>query len=360
MWTRMGLTERIRERRYLTKKSLFVLLIGISVYFMFLFFYTDVGAIMGALQSANLGLYVLAFAAAVANMVFHSLTWWNILDHLKIKSTFRNIFSFMWIGHMVDILVPAESVSGEVARVYLMDRSLNGAGARSVNNSTGRIVTSILSQRIIYTGISLIGLIAGSILFQLNYGASQPLASLIILMIVGATFSFLLLALVSFRKKLAWRVVNALLRFLGYVTRGRLDLDDLTPKARNVLDAFHEGFHLLRDRSWTLCIPVGFSMMAWILNLSITYFALIALNVDVPLSAIIVVFSIIDALQTIPVGIPGEVGVIEIAMTTLYTALGVLPAVSATITILVRIVTMWFKLLIGIPTIHYVSTSTSN
>ncbi|MCW4042045.1 MAG: flippase-like domain-containing protein [Candidatus Bathyarchaeota archaeon] len=353
----MGLTERIQERRYLTKKSLLVLIVGISAYFVFLFFYTDVGAIISALQSADLGLYLLAFGAAVANMLFHSLTWWNILDNLKIKSTFRNIFSFMWIGHLVDILVPAESVSGEIARVYLMNRSLNGAGARSVNNSTGRIVTSILSHRIIYTGISLIGLIGGSILFELNYGVSQPLASLIVVMILGASFSLLLFVLVSFRKTLAWRVVNALLRILGFVTRGRLDLDDLTPKARSVLDAFHEGFHLLRERSWTLIIPVGFSVMAWLLNLSITYFALVALNVDVPLSAIIVVFSIIDALQTIPVGIPGEVGVIEIAMTALYTALGVLPAVSATITILVRIVTMWFKLLVGIPTIHYVSNS---
>ena len=351
----MGLTERIQERRYLTKKSLLVLIVGISAYFVFLFFYTDVGAIISALQSADLGLYLLAFGAAVANMLFHSLTWWNLLDHLKIKSTFRNIFSFMWIGHLVDILVPAESVSGELARVYLMNRSLNGAGARSVNNSTGRIVTSILSHRIIYTGISLIGLIGGSILFELNYGVSQPLASLIVIMIVGASFSLLLFVLVSFRKTLAWRVVNALLRFLGFVTRGRLDLDDLTPKARSVLDAFHEGFHLLRERSWTLIIPVGFSIIAWLLNLSITYFALVALNVDVPLSAIIVVFSIIDALQTIPVGIPGEVGVIEIAMTALYTALGVLPAVSATITILVRIVTMWFKLLIGIPIIRLIN-----
>lgn len=353
----MGLTERIRERRYLTKRSLLVLVVGIIAYLAFLFVYTDVGAIMGALQSANLGLYALAFIAAVANMVFHSLTWWNILDYLSIKTTFRNVFSYMWIGHLVDILVPAESVSGEIARVYLMNRSLNWAGERSVNNSTGRIVTSILSHRIIYTGISLIGLIGGSILFQLNYGASQPLASIMILMIAGASFSLLLLAMVSFRKKLAWRVVDALLRLLGFVTRGRLDLADLQPKARSVLDAFHEGFHLLRDRSWTLLIPVGFSLMAWLLNLSITYFALIALNVDVPLSAIIVVFSIIDALQTIPIGIPGEVGVIEIAMTTLYTALGVLPAVSATITILVRVVTMWFKVLVGIPTIHYVSNS---
>jgi uncharacterized protein (TIRG00374 family) len=355
----MGLTERIQERRYLTKKSFLVLVVGISAYLVFLFFYTDVGAIMSALQSANLGLYALAFVAAVANMVFHSLTWQNLLGYLSIKTTFRNIFSFMWIGHFVDILVPAESVSGEIARVYLMNRSLNGTTERSVNNSTGRIVTSVLSHRIIYTSISLIGLIGGSILFELNYGASQPLASLIVIMIVGASFSLFLLAMVSFRKTLAWKVVTALLRFLGFVSRGRLDLADLKPKAQSVLDAFHEGFHLLRASSWSLLIPVGFSVVAWILNLSITYFTLVALNVDVPLSAIIVVFSIIDALQTIPVGIPGEVGVIEIAMTTLYTALGLLPAVSATITILVRIVTMWFKLLIGVPTIHFVSNRTS-
>jgi uncharacterized protein (TIRG00374 family) len=95
-------------------------------------------------------------------------------------------------------------------------------------------------------------------------------------------------------------------------------------------------------------LPLAFYVAAWTFNLLITYFVFLSLGIYIPLSGIIVVFSIIDALHSVPLGIPGEVGLMEIVMTTLYTALGVFPAFSATIAILVRFVTMWFKLLVGV------------
>jgi hypothetical protein len=77
------------------------------------------------------------------------------------------------------------------------------------------------------------------------------LAGLIIFMVSGALFSLLLLILVSFRKRLAWRIVEAGFRVVKYITRGKIDLAGLKPKARSVLDAFHDGFHLLRAHSWS-------------------------------------------------------------------------------------------------------------
>ena len=348
----MKITERIQQQRYLSQKSVLVIIIGIGLYMIFLSLSTDIGAVMQAIKSADIRLYSLAFIAAIANIIFHSLTWRNLLDNFSLKPSFQRIYLFIWVGQVVDILVPAESISGEIARGYLLNRFIEETSETSLRNNLGHIMTSILSHRIIYTSISLIGLIGGSIAFEYAYGFTPLLAGLIIFMVGGALFSLLLLILVSFRKRLAWRIVEAGFRIVEYITRGKIDLAGLKPKARSVLDAFHDGFHLLRAHSWSLLIPVGFSIMAWILNLSITFFTLAALDVNIPFSAIIVVFSIIDALQTIPVGVPGEVGIIEIAMTTLYTVLGVLPVVSATITILVRVVTMWFKLLIGIPAIR--------
>jgi len=65
------------------------------------------------------------------------------------------------------------------------------------------------------------------------------------------------------------------------------------------------------------------------------------------LSAIVIVYSITVGIQTIPIGIPGEVGIPEIVMTTLYTLLGVPIAMSAVATLLIRVLTLWVKLLIG-------------
>jgi len=46
-------------------------------------------------------------------------------------------------------------------------------------------------------------------------------------------------------------------------------------------------------------------------------------------------------------GIPGEIGVMEIIMTGFFTALGIHPVLSASATMLIRIVTMWFILFTG-------------
>jgi uncharacterized membrane protein YbhN (UPF0104 family) len=54
------------------------------------------------------------------------------------------------------------------------------------------------------------------------------------------------------------------------------------------------------------------------------------------------------AVKSIPVGIPFEVGLPEITMTTLYTGFGILPEVAATATILSRILTLWLRFFIGL------------
>jgi uncharacterized membrane protein YbhN (UPF0104 family) len=79
--------------------------------------------VIHAINSADIKLYSLAFIAAIANIIFHSLTWRNLLDNLSIKTSFQRIYLFIWVGQVVDILVPAESISGEIARGYLLNRA---------------------------------------------------------------------------------------------------------------------------------------------------------------------------------------------------------------------------------------------
>ena len=72
-----------------------------------------------------------------------------------------------------------------------------------------------------------------------------------------------------------------------------------------------------------------------------------SLGIHVPFDIILVVYSLSMSMQTIPLGIPAEVGFAEIVMTSLYTLLGVAPTISAAATILVRSLTVWLRLLIG-------------
>jgi len=68
----------------------------------------------------------------------------------------------------------------------------------------------------------------------------------------------------------------------------------------------------------------------------------------ISLATLIIVHSLVIALKSVPVGIPAEVGVTEIAMTTLFGAFNMSLDVSAAATVLIRIVTVWFRLVIGL------------
>jgi uncharacterized protein (TIRG00374 family) len=329
----------VSDKPKLTRRYVFILGAGLAVYVLFLYLFVDVGAIIAAIQYANPWYYSLAFFAIVMNMFFHSLTWWQLLEALSIKASLKKIFSFIWIGSFVDILVPAESVSGEITRAYLMSHD-------SVENM-GRNTASIMSHRVIYTTTSLICFVISSIFFTMNYKMTAVLFSLTIIILVGAMCTLSFLGLLCLKRTWAWKIVNSLLNFFDFILRGRWNVAQFKPKIQETLDDFYEGLTTLGNHPIRLVWPIIFSIVAWTFKMLITFLVFISIGIEVPFSAIVVVFSIIDTLQTIPIGIPGEVGLIDITMTGLFTALGIPPVISATATILTRLVTLWFNLLIG-------------
>ena len=328
-----------KDKPKLTRKYFLILAAGLVGYIFFLYLFVDVEAIIAAIQYTNPLYYSLAFLAIVMNVFFHSLTWWRLLITLSIKAKLKKIFSFIWIGNFVDILVPAESISGEVTRAYLISHD-------SVDN-TGRNTASIMSHRVIYTTMSLICFVISSMFFTINYQMTPSLFSLTIIVLVGAMGTLSFLALLCLKRKWAWKMINSLLNLFDYILRGRWNLAKYKPKIKKILGDFYEGLKILSTHPLKLVWPIVFSITAWAFKMLITVLVFISLSIDVPFSAIVVVFSIIDTLQTIPLGIPGEVGIIDITMTGLFTALGIPPVISATATILTRVVTLWFNLLIG-------------
>jgi uncharacterized protein (TIRG00374 family) len=87
--------------------------------------------------------------------------------------------------------------------------------------------------------------------------------------------------------------------------------------------------------------------MAFFLDLLISFLVCVSLGFPVSLNTVLVVSTIIGAIQTIPLGIPGEVGITDVAMTSLYMGLGIPAAISAASTVLTRVLTVWLKILVG-------------
>jgi uncharacterized protein (TIRG00374 family) len=108
-----------------------------------------------------------------------------------------------------------------------------------------------------------------------------------------------------------------------------------------------------RHNPKSIATSLFYLIITWIFSLSVPYLVFLSLDHPVSWSMILITSSIVLAVKAIPVGIPFEVGLPEAVMTTLYFSMGVSPALAATATILVRIITLWMRFFIGFSAQQY-------
>lgn len=343
------------EKRLLIKRGVPFLLIGLLIFVAYLFFFVGIENIVMILQRVHPFYYSLAILSVLLNVLFYSLAWQSLLNLLSIKMPFKKTFLYVWVGIFVDLLVPAESVSGEVSRVYLM--------SKETSENAGKVVASVVSHRVLTMAVTLGSLVIGSAFFILKY---EPIGSVVIFITVIAvctTVSLALLLYLSFKKRATGRIVDWIVHLLVRIFRGRWQLTRLKSQARKMLEAFHQGINVLGRHPKGLIWPVAFSIIAWFFNLLLTFLVFISLGeYGILLSAIIIVYSISAAIQGIPVGVPGMTGFVQIMMASLYTLLllpqGISHATTVTATMLVWLITFWFKLFVGFVAVQWVGIKT--
>jgi len=337
------------EKGSALKKGIPLLFLGLFVFLVYIHFFVGFTDIVDTFSRADPFYYSLAFITFLLSATFSSLAWWRLLHILSVKTSFRKSFLFTWVGTFVDLLIPAESISGEVSRAYLM--------YRDSNEDAGRIVASVVGHRILSTATTFVGMIGASTFFILSYKPSELVVGFLLIIAVFTALSLFLLIYLSLKEKATTRLADWLIKLLKRIFKGRFKIMRLSSIARRLLKEFHKGIGILSERPRKLVLPIAFSILGWIFDILVAFFVFSSLHVSVPFSAIVIVYSISVVVQTIPVGIPGDMGIVEFVMTSVYWALlkDVLPAqgvpdvlvIVTSATILIRALTLWAKLIIS-------------
>ena len=341
----------LSEKRVNIKRIVPFLLIGLLIFVGYLYFFVDIPEMLTIIQRVNLFYYLLAVAVLLLNMLASSLTWQYFLRPLSVNVPFRKTFLFTWIGVFVDLLIPAESISGDASKAYLM--------SKDSGENAGKVVASIVSHRILSMIITLSSLIISSLsLFILQYELPALISNLILLVAVGTAISLVFIVLLCIREQLTQKLIDLLLRFFAFILKGRLKLTSLRAKARKALSAFHESIEVLGRHPRSFVRPVFFSIVAWFLGVLLSYLVFFSLGHPVSFVLVTIVYSISVTIQTVPLGIPGEVGLVEIVMTSLYGLLGVPLGISAAATVLIRVLWVWLRLLLGFVAVQWIGIKT--
>jgi len=323
----------------LMKRGILFLLVGLTMFIVYLYFFVGLGDIAKAAQQADPFYYSLAIMALFLSAAFYSLAWQSILGLLQIKSTLQKTISFVFIGSFVDLMIPAESFSGEISKIYLM--------SKNTGEDLGKVAASVVSHRILTIATTLIGIIIGSTFLFLGYETSQVVVNLMLFVAACTIAALILMSYLSLSPQTTHRLAELAVRFLSFISRGRWELTKFKLEVSKALEAFHQGMRLLKKQPSGLILPLIFSAIAFFLDLLISFLVFISLGFPVSMNLVLVVSTIINAIQTIPLGIPGEVGITEVAMTSLYIGLGIPAAVSAASTVLTRVLTVWLRIFVG-------------
>lgn len=317
--------------------------IGISAFFIYIYmFQVDIIGIINTLQTINPLPYALATMLSILEILFFSISWRVLANFLYIRLSVVRSYLFVWYGIFVDTIVPAESVSGELVRVYLITKEQG-------NSKCGPAMASLVTHRFLGMGMNVAVLLIGIVL-MVTGGQTQLNALIfnsILLVAVGISATLIALIILSFKEKWTTKLVEWAIKTAKFLSRGHWNLNQLKENAHQITQGFHVSMKEFKNKPKPVFVSMFYLIVTWLFSLGIQYLVFMSLGVEVSWSMITITAAIVLAVKSIPVGIPFEVGIPEATMTTLYMAFSIDPAVAATATILSRLLTLWLRFFIG-------------
>jgi hypothetical protein len=317
------------------RRSTALVVLGLSAYFAYLYS-LGLGDVSAALAEVDLAIFGLAFVFSLLDVVFNALSWQTVVRELDCRISLWDVFSIYMSSIFLNNLIPSGSVSGEAGRIYFLSKI---AGNGRLEASTATVaVTRIITAIPFFLGISL-GLAYLVLWYEVPNWALTTCFSMVILMAsVGLLF-------LGFCSSESW--------LLGTVN---LVIDQVERSFKwsvnrslccTITRQFQQSIFLLRNRNGPIILSSFWAFCGWLsLNL-VAYAAFRSLGVEVPIFAIFAVYSVIMVFQTLPLILPGGLGIVDILMVALFTAVGVSLHDAAAATILARIAQLWFHTLLG-------------
>jgi len=324
-----------------TWKTFLLPIVGITAFLVYIYlFNVDIQEIIANMQQIRADFYAMAAVAALLDVFFFTVAWHLLLKFLSVKVSLIKEFLYVWVGIFVDTMIPAESVSGELTKIYLVNREQNG--------TAGKATASIVAQRLIGLSINIVLLSIGTVLLFVDNLLYGMMMWLILFLIVAMFIILVLIMLLCRREKWTIGIIDALVKFAERITRGHWKLTKLKEEAKEAAKAFHSAINEYGHAPKTILAASAATAMSWMFFLVVFYLTFLSIGYSqISWSAILVISSIFMAVKSIPIGVPFEVGLPEITLTTLLFFFGVPVQIAATATLLMRLLTLWVRFFIG-------------
>ena len=268
------------------------------------------------------------------------MIWHSLLQGLKVKMKLRKVVLYNWIGNFVEMVIPCETVCGEVTRMYLAKKETN----ENLGTTAAPIITSRILSTFVYTG----GLLGGSLILVATQKMPIYLLGTLLLVSIGTIGMIGAVLYLVLKEGAAEKLVSVIMALLKIVTKNRTRQEKQKEKLRLSLYSFGEAFKTYKKRPRLLLKPMIYAVVAWLFTLLVYLMVFYSLNfTSISLVDLAMVYCVSSTVETLTAGFP--VGAVEITMISLYSALGVPLVIAGAATTLTRLLTFWFQIIVGYP-----------
>jgi uncharacterized protein (TIRG00374 family) len=312
-----------------------LLVLGLIAFVVYFYFLINPAKVAEILSKTNLTVYAGAFVAYFLYVFFSSLVWRRLLKNVSVNIGTKKALLFSWVGLFFDATVPQVGWSGEISRAYLLSKDSSVDG--------GKIAASVVGQKLFTMTLSISALSIGLAAVLISYPLLPIVTFFVALILALSIIALLVVYYVSIKPSATKTLLNTAIR-IALFFRKRWNPQSFQLKAEEVLGRFHSSIAQLRANPKGLVQPAVFAVVGFVFEISVTFLTFVALGFPVPVDKVLVVFTLTGTLQTVGVtffGFP------EIVMTSSFAALGIPLDLSFSVTLLVRVVNLWFRLIVS-------------
>ena len=319
------------------KRGLLLTSLGLVIFVAYLA-YSNPFSVLMELGRFDPWVFALAVLVNYVGLFFFSASWYLLLRALKVGVSIWESVQAMFVSLFVVWLVPIP-VGTEIIRAYLVKDE--------ENSDMGKAIASVVVHKAYYN-IAFGALIAiAALMVTVFRGEAIPVRSeLVFLVILFAAVSSVIYGLFLDPGLL----MGVYERSPGWVRRNLFDrMVDSRMRERGfpaVIEEIDSAVSSMMAQPLNNLLSILMVAFHWSTGSLTAYMVSLSLGSPIDFWAIVLVYALIEFIQQLNIFIPGGLGIIDATLTGAFVLLGVPLSMAAAISLLTRLATYWFEVIL--------------
>lgn len=316
------------------RKSVTLVAIGTALYLIYLY-HVGFSDIAESMRSVDIRIFSLGFILALLGVLFDGLAWRRVAIKFDCRMSVADAFLMYLSCIFLNNLIPSGSFSGETARIYFLEKIASpGIDKSSATVAATRIITAVPF---------FFGVVIGMAYLVLETSAPAwaiATCSGIAVVLLGINAIFVGICFSS-----GWLegIISRLIEFVERVFHRRVDRS----MCIGIVRRFHSAMSGFTEHRWTIAVSTAWAFAAWLCMNLVAFVTFRSMGIEVSMWAIFAVYAVMIFIQMLPLVLPGGIGLVDIVMITLFSAIGVPTSYAVAATILSRLIQLWFLTIAG-------------